>query len=67
MAKTETPAPQPDEFPLGLDEFCIRLSSADNRIELIAAFNAVEKQADRLIDNPSAYAARFLAFASAPV
>lgn len=55
------------EFPLELDEFCSRLSSFDNRVELIAAFNSVERQAGRLTDTSTAYRARFDAFAVAPV
>lgn len=54
------------DFPLSLDEFCMRLSSTDKRTELIGAFNHVEKLAGRLLDTDGNFRARFEAFASQP-
>ena len=61
-----TPAAPKDEFPLSIDEFCSRLSASDKRVELIGAFNHVEKTAGRSNDLESAYLSRYAVFANAP-
>jgi hypothetical protein len=53
--------------PLTLDEFCMRFSQVDRRVELIGAFHYVEKSAGRQKDTEEAYRARFDAFVNAPV
>lgn len=50
-----------------LEEFCLRLSNSDRRVELIGAFHFVEKQASRFKDAESNYASRFSAFVNKPV
>lgn len=52
---------------LDLDEFCMRLSMSDGRVELIGAFHFTEKIAGRSRDNEAAYKARFDAFINKPV
>lgn len=59
--------PEPDEFPLTLDEACARISATDKRVELIAAFHHVEAAAGRLRDLESAYRTRFAELADRPV
>lgn len=60
---TSKPAPeevaQPESFPVTLDEFCTRLSTTDNRVEMIGAFNADEKRSNRVKDTESKYRERF--------
>lgn len=51
---------------LALDEFCVRVSVKDRRVELLAAFHAVERAAGRLKDTEQAFAARFSAFQTQP-
>ena len=70
MAKaTPTQAPEPvaASVPLTLQEFCIRLSVDDRRVELIGAFESVERRAGRLKDTAEAYSARYQAFINKPV
>lgn len=66
MAKNEkagvAAAHEGEEYSLTLDEFCIRLSRTDKRVELLAAFAHTEKAAGRTKDVESAYAARFNKF-----
>jgi hypothetical protein len=50
-----------------LEEFCVRLSQSDRRVELIGGFHFSEKQARRFKDAESNYAARFQAFVNQPV
>jgi hypothetical protein len=50
-----------------LEEFCVRLSNTDRRVELLSAFHFTEKQAARLKDAESNYAARYTAFINKPV
>ena len=65
--ETAKAAPQGDaEIPLSLEEFCIRLSASDARVELIGAFNSEEAGAGRSVDVESAYAARFDQFINRP-
>lgn len=71
MAKAETPAVEEvtpaQNFDLGIDEFCSRLSATDKRVELIGAFHHCEVLEGRAKDAASAYSARFAAFANRPV
>lgn len=70
MAKaTHTPASEQvaESVPLTLQEFCIRLSADDRRVELIGAFEATERRAGRQKDTAEAYAARYKAFINKPV
>lgn len=82
MAKNDTQAVQPDvtaenvpaaetiaeqaEFPLTLEEFCIRLSVSDSRVELIGGFENQERLAGRVKDIESNFAGRFQAFVNQP-
>lgn len=52
--------------PLSLNEFCIRLSSSDRRVEMIGAFEHGERNAGRLSDTAQNYAARYQAFINKP-
>ena len=54
------------EFPLSLNEYCTRLSVNDKRVELIGAFEYVERNAGRLKDTETNYNNRFAAFVSKP-
>lgn len=70
MAKaTPTPAPESAaaSVPLTLQEFCIRLSADDRRVELIGAFEATERLSGRLKDTAEAFSARYQAFIHKPV
>lgn len=60
----EAAAETRESFPLTLEEFCIRLSRTDKRVELIGAFNFVEKRAGRIKDTEAAFAERFDKFAN---
>lgn len=53
-------------FALTLDEFCIRLSKTDRRVELIGGFNAVERQAGRIKDTEANYLDRYHVFIKQP-
>jgi hypothetical protein len=59
----ETVAPEH----ITLDEFCMRLSKTDKRVEMIGAFNYVETQAGRFKDAEQNYQTRFQAFVNKPV
>lgn len=50
-----------------LEEFCTRLSVTDKRVEMIGAFNFVEKRAGHVKDTEANYAARYEAFTKKPV
>lgn len=63
-AATAPPA-APQAPQSALDEFCMHLSLADKRVELIAAFYASEAAAKRLADTADSYKARFEAFVNA--
>lgn len=65
-AAASVPAAAPTDFPVTLDEFCTRLSTADKRVELIGAFHSVEKAARRHRDTEANYQARFDAFINQP-
>lgn len=45
-----------------LNEYCIRLSTTDNRVELIGGFEFVERHAGRNRDTYDNYAARYADF-----
>jgi hypothetical protein len=60
------PAAEQTDFPMGLDEFCARLSSTDKRVEMISAFHHLEKLAGKLQDTGKAYANRYTAFINRP-
>lgn len=69
MAKSETvakAAPEPASEPLSLNEFCMRLSSKDKRVELIGGFEYSERVAGRLSDTAENYAARYAQFLNQP-
>jgi hypothetical protein len=59
-------ASSPDSFDLTLQEFCIRLSRKDKRVEMIGAFHATEKKAGRQKDSESNFQSRFDAFCKQP-
>lgn len=68
MAKT-TESAAPDEVaraPVSLDEFCVRLSNTDRRVEMIGGFAASERAAGRTMDAESAFATRYAAFVTKP-
>lgn len=71
MSKTTTPEQAaanegPASFELTLDEFCTRLSSTDKRVEMIAGFHYVEKQAGRVKATEEAFAKRYADFQTIP-
>lgn len=69
MAKAATQAETIQEKSsdaITLDEFCVRLSGADKRVEMIGAFNSVEKKSGRIKDTEDNYRSRFDAFANQP-
>lgn len=70
MAKqTVQPAqetPEAEIIPLTLNEYCIRLSATDTRVELIGGFEAAERSAGRMKDTEAAYAARYQDFINKP-
>ena len=76
MAKTDNPvaadipvaAPvvEQTDFPMGLEEFCIRLSQTDKRVELLSAFHYTETLAGNVQDTSKAYTQRYTAFTNRP-
>jgi hypothetical protein len=51
MAKEKTQSENVQDKPedaITLDEFCTRLSATDRRVEMIGAFNHVEKKVGRI-------------------
>lgn len=73
MAKTETTevvaadvAPAETGVPMTLDEFCIRLSVKDKRVELIGGFEHVERLAGRVKDTADGFGKRFADFINQP-
>lgn len=69
MAKTETvvkAATKEVSVPLSLNEFCIRLSTKDKRVEMIGGFEHSERVAGRLSDTAENYAARYAKFLNQP-
>lgn len=63
---TSAPVTAPAEFPLSLDEFCTRASLGDPQVEILGAFNYVEKKAGRTRDTETAFKARLEAFRNQP-
>jgi len=66
-AQAPVTAASPAVEQVTLEEFCVRLSQSDKRVELIGAFHFVEKQAQHFKDFESNYAARFQLFVNKPV
>lgn len=66
-AEAQAPVAPDAGFELTLDEFCIRLSNTDKRVELIGGFAYSERAAGTIKDTESAFKARFAAFATKPV
>lgn len=50
-----------------LEEFCIRLSVTDRRVELLAGFNAYETASGSVKDTEANFRARFDEFVNKPV
>ena len=51
---------------LSIDDFCVRLSETDKRVEMISAFNSDERQAGRVSDTADNYASRYQVFLNKP-
>lgn len=51
---------------MSVDEFCLRLSSTDKRVEMISAFHSGERASGRSMDLETAFAVRYAAFCNAP-
>lgn len=69
MAKEKTHSDKVQDKPadtITLDEFCTRLSTTDKRVEMIGAFNHVEKKAGRIKDTEENLRSRFDAFVNQP-
>jgi len=69
MAKSETvaqAAPAQKSEPLSLNEFCIRLSAKDKRVELIGGFEHSERVAGRMTDTAENYSERYTKFLNQP-
>lgn len=74
MAKTTPPeSAQPEAVSrdtsddITLDEFCLRKSRSDKRVELIGGFYADEKREGKGKDSEANFASRFEAFVNKPV
>ncbi len=69
MAKEKPASDAPDlaDKAIPLDEFCIRLSKTEPRVELISGFHHTEQAAGRGRDLPAAYQDRFNKFMKKPV
>lgn len=63
----ESTAAAPVTFPLSLQEFCVRLSQTDRRVELIGGFEHSERVAGRHRDTEANYAKRYDEFVTQPV
>lgn len=63
VAKAETPE---ISQPLPLNEFCMRLSTTDKRVELIGGFEHSERVAGRMADTAENYAERYTKFLTQP-
>lgn len=69
MAKqvpAEETAIQPEADAVTLEEFCLRLSNTDRRVEMIGAFHSEERRAGRVKDAEDAYSVRYQAFVNKP-
>ena len=51
---------------LSIDDFCVRLSETDKRVEMISAFNSDERQVGRVSDTADNYASRYQVFLNKP-
>lgn len=67
MSKTNDEAPVAAPEHITLDEFCMRLSMSDRRVELIGGFAYSEKAAGRIKDAESEFQTRYSAFANKSV
>ena len=61
----ETPVAESE--PLSLDEFCMRLSKTDGRVELIGGFYADAKKRGQMKDIDTGFLREFDAYSSRPV
>ncbi len=66
ISKVEDPAAEVEQE-ITLDEFCMRKSRTDKRVEMLGAFHHVEVVAAHTKDTETAYAARYSAFINKPV
>lgn len=67
MAKLVKPTTDNDLLiKLSIDDFCVRLSETDKRVEMISAFNSDERQAGRVSDTADNYASRYQVFLNKP-
>lgn len=68
MTKLTKSAPVVTEpsIKLSVDDFCVRLSETDRRVELVSAFCSVERQAGRVSDTADNYASRYQVFLNKP-
>jgi hypothetical protein len=67
----ETPAAPvqvvpPETFDLTVQEFCVRASQSDGRVELLWAFHADEVRNGHVKDSDANFTARYAAFAGRP-
>ncbi len=67
MSKTAPAEPVDTSVPLTLDEFCVRLSKSDKRVELIGGFHADAKKRGQHKDFDVGFLRAFEAYASRPV
>jgi hypothetical protein len=58
--------PEVKEQALSLNEFCIRLSTTDKRVELIGAFEHAERVSGRMSDTFANFTARYTKFLTQP-
>jgi hypothetical protein len=56
----------PVEFDITIDEFCLRRSHSDKRVELLGAFHHMERNYGHIKDTETAYLARYADFANQP-
>lgn len=56
---------QAEQFDLTLEEFCLRLSQTDKRVEMIAGFHHSERAAGHVKDSEANFRARFSTFTTA--
>lgn len=66
MPKTEERLEVAEAPQLSLQEFCTRLSSTENRVELISGFEHDERTSGRLKDTDKAFAGRYQVFINRP-
>ena len=69
MAKAQTTTTEAADAPvaISLDEFCIRLSRTEPRVELISGFHHTEELAGRVRDIAASYQDRFNKFMKKPM